>query len=552
MWGPRVVRSIRDTVEEPTSAPDIPIYFGYRDEDTGEPREPNPKQRLAHASLADELLYGGAAGGGKSEWLIIEAVTTCLEHQGVEVALFRRTYEELEASLILRSQALVPPSLATYQAGRKRWLFKNGSILWFRYCARESDVYRYQSAQWVMLGLDEATHFTEFQYTYLTSRVRTRRRGVRVKVRLASNPGNVGHAWVKRRFIRPDAVLTGGVLVAPYMTWRPLPPPERPSQKMMTRCFVPAKLQDNTALLTSDPDYYWRLQQLPEDERRMLAEGDWDVWKGQMFAEFAAEHRVAAHDFELLSTGLQEGQVIPWHCIPDSTWEPPPGAAIHLSVDYGYAAPWAVHFHAVLAGGRVVTFKEFYATRKRDVQQAQLLRAYVERKWAEQKERGQDTWRLQWGVMDRSMWGSRTEQGLGKSIAEVYLDEFAIPLGILLKPGSTDRHARVQRVKAALSTAPDGFPWWQITTACPNLLRTLPELPHDPDDIEDVDTDAEDHAYDECGLFWQARPELPKAPPVTRYTNLDPLSRAHAEVLDKRFTKRGQPAVLDVRGFKLS
>lgn len=528
------------------------IYFGYKDETTGEPREPNPKQRLAHASDADELLYGGAAGGGKSEWLIVEAIATCLESEGSEVALFRRTYEELEASLILRSQALVPKALATYQAGRKRWVFKNHSILWFRYCAREADVYKYQSAQWVMLGLDEATHFTEFQYRYLISRVRSRRRGVKVKVRLASNPGNVGHAWVKRRFITPDAMDAGGVLVEPYMTWRPMPPADRPSQKMMTRCFVPAKLQDNTAMADADPDYYWRLQALPEDERKMLSEGDWDVWKGQMFGEFATDHRVQAHEFELLAQGLKVDDVIAWHRIPDASWEPPEGAVIHFSVDYGYAAPWAVHFHAVLPGGRIVTFKEFYMTRKRDADQAMLLREYVERKWQEQKERGQEKWHIAWGVMDRSMWGSRMEQGLGKSIAEVYLDGFAIPLGVLLKPGSTDRHARVQRIKAALSTAPDGFPWWQITAACPNLLRTLPELPHDVEDPEDVDTDAEDHAYDECGLFWQARPELPKVISRVPFTDLDPLSRKHAEAMAKRYEKRPGSQVLNARGFRLT
>jgi len=124
--------------------------------------------------------------------------------------------------------------------------------------------------------------------------------------------------------------------------------------------------------------------------------------------------------------------------------------------------------------------------------------------------------------------------------------------GILLKPGSTDRHARVQRVKQALATAPDGFPWWQITAACPNLLRTLPELPHDPDDPEDVDTDAEDHAYDSVGLFWQARPELPKPREVFQtYYDLDPLSRDHALALQKRYDQKRKPGVLNLKGFIL-
>jgi len=533
-------------------------YFGYINDTTGDPSPPNARQTVAHKCVADELCYGGAAGGGKSDWLLVEAGTVLLEHAGVEAALFRRTYEELEASLILRSHALfhnlVAFKLAKYEAGRKRWIFFHrggNSYLWFRYCARESDVYRYQSAQWVFLGLDEATHFTEFQYTYLTSRVRSRKKQVKVKIRLATNPGNVGHAWVKRRFIKPESVETGGVLVAPEQIWHPLPSPERPTAKMMSRCFVPAKLTDNKALMAADPDYFHRLQQLPEDERRMLSEGDWDVWKGQMFSEFVELHRVLDSDKELRAAGLTVGDVIPWHKIPDAMWQPPAGALVFLSVDYGYAAPWAAYFHCVLPGGRVVTFKEFYVTRKRDVLQAKMLREYIERIWRVQASKGQEKWQVAWGVMDQSMWGSRKEQGLGKSIGEVYEEEFGIPTKIVLKPGSKDRHARVQRVKAALGTAPDGFPWWQITAACPNLLRTLPELPHDADDPEDIDTDAEDHAYDAVGLFWQARPELPKSMQKAKFLDLDELSREHALAMEKKYAQKGRPGVLDARGFSV-
>lgn len=443
--------------------------------------------------------------------------------------------------------------LARYEAGRKRWVFKHRgghSYLWFRYCAREADVYRYQSAQWVMLGVDEATHFTEFQYKYLISRVRSRKKGVKVKIRLATNPGNVGHAWVKRRFIKPETVETAGRLIEPGQVWKPLPPVDQPSTKVMTRCFVPARLADNKALMDADPDYWHRLQTLPEDERRMLSEGDWDVWKGQMFHEFRELHRVTEFDLELQAAGVAVGQVIPWHKIPHS-WAPEPGALIYLSVDYGYAAPWAAYVHAVLPGGRVITFKEFYLTRKRDHEQAQLLKAWLEARWAEQDARGDDRWQVIYGVMDRSMWGSRVEQGLGKSIAEIYDDHFGMPTKTVLKPGSTDRIARVQRIKGALGVSVDGFPWWQITSDCPNLLRTLPELPHDPDQPEDVDTNAEDHAYDSVGMFWQSRPELPKPKPLATFNHLDDLSRRHQEYLAKRYAERGKPGVLNTRGFVL-
>src|SRR3954468_14568349 len=135
------------------------FIVGYRDARTGGPSEPNPKQALAHASDADEVLYGGAAFGGKSEYAIQEAIATCLMFAGCEVACFRRTLVELEQSLILRFLRYVPRGVAKYNAQKKRAVFSNGSILWFCYCDRPNDVYKYQSAEWILLIIDQAEQF---------------------------------------------------------------------------------------------------------------------------------------------------------------------------------------------------------------------------------------------------------------------------------------------------------------------------------------------------------------------------------------------------------
>lgn len=496
------------------------FIFGYRDETTGAPRSPNRKQYLAHLSKAIWLLYGGAAGGGKSEWLIVEAIAHCLRYQGTDVALFRRTRVELEQSLIGRFLALVPSHIAKYNASKSYATFyrpgdrpgrPTGSKLWFCYCARERDVYRYQSAAWSFLGIDEGGHFTEFQFRYLTSRVRTRLRNVPLKIRIGANPGGVGHGWMKRLFITPTSEALGDrALPEIGEMWTPNPTPDYP--KPVSRQFIQALLADNFALMESDPGYVDRLRELPEDEYRMLALGDWDVFAGQVFSMWKANHQVRASDQRLIDSGLRPGRTIPWHVIPDPTWEPPRGALIYGSVDYGYGNPWSFHLHAALPDGHVVTFKEAYAKRVRDVEQAKRIAGVFQRAWAEQRQHRLEPWNVQYVVMDTSMWGSRQEHGLTKSHAEIY-DEILVPLGVQLQKSHSGPNSRIyglQRIVDALMPAPDGFPSWQVTTACPNLIRTLPELPFDEDNPEDVDTEAEDHAYDDCRYFWSSRPVLPK------------------------------------------
>lgn len=497
------------------------FIFGYRNETTGEPSSPNRKQYLAHLSAAVWLFYGGAAGGGKSEWLIIAAIAQCLQYPGTEVALFRRTRVELEQSLIGRFLALIPSHIAKYNASKSYATFyrpgdrpgkPTGSKLWFCYCARERDVYRYQSAAWSFLGIDEASHFTEFQFRYLTSRVRTRLRGVPLKIRLGGNPGGVGHGWLKRLFISPTPEALGVQPLPGNELWTPQPTRDYP--RPVSRQFIQALLADNYALMESDPGYMDRLRELPDDEYRMLALGDWDVFAGQVFSMWKAHHRVRETDTQLLEAGLTEGLTIPWHVIPDPTWLPPPGATIWGSNDYGYGNPWSLHLHADTGDGHIVTFKEFYGKRVRSSEQADRIARYLLGRWLEQKEARQAKWTVPYIVMDRSMWGSREEHALTESHAEVYEKTFAtLKVNVPFHKSHSGPGSRLfgmQRVMDALMPAPDGFPHWQITTACPNLIRTLPELPFDEANPEDVDTEAEDHAYDDCRYFWSSRPALPK------------------------------------------
>lgn len=492
--------------------------IGYRDARTGLPCDPNLKQALAHACEADELLYGGAAFGGKSEWVIWEAIATCLQYPGCDVAVFRRTREELEADLIQRFLRYVPSWIA--KTNGKVAKFYNGSRLLWCYCHTERSVYRYQSAQWIALFIDQAEHFTESMATYLFGRVRTANPLIRCKIRLTANPGNIGHAWLKARYIAPPPEVIGD-RPAPNWNgevWRPLPNPELPNDVPMTRAFIRALMTDNVAGMTADPMYVARLRANPNEQlRRMYEDGDWDAFEGQMFEMWRSEKLVTSTDAVLLEAGLVQGQRIPWHVVPDAHWRPPTNTLVYGSVDYGYGNPWSAHFHAAMADEHIVTFKEFYGTKVRVDEQAQRMRDWLEEEWAAQDARRQPRWKVPYVVLDASMWGSRMEHGLAKSRAEVYEDVLGIPTKVLIKPapaGPNSRKARLQRALEALSASPDGFPWSQVTTACPNLIRTLPQLIVDPDDPDDIlhgtgNKKQEDHAYDDWSYYLASRPEFP-------------------------------------------
>ena len=237
------------------------------------------KQRLFIDATESEVLFGGAAGGGKSYGQVVDALLFALSYPGSKQLILRRTFAELDKSLIRTSQALYPRSIYTFNSSSHTGRFKNGSCIDFGYCATESDVYQYQSAEYDCIRFDELTHFTEAQYVYLISRVRGAN-GYPKQIKSSTNPGGVGHTWVKARFVDPSPQ---GV---PFT-----------GEDGMRRIFIPSLLDDNTFLSVGDPGYRKRLEALPEREKKALLYGDWDIFEGQYFTEFdAARHIVSAFE----------------------------------------------------------------------------------------------------------------------------------------------------------------------------------------------------------------------------------------------------------------
>ena len=409
-----------------------------------------PRQRAFLTRNEDEVLYGGAAGGGKTDALLIYSIRRRVRYPNSKGLFLRRTYADLSkaGAALDRSRELLT-GVAEYNSGQHRWTFANGSMVEFGYLDHDDDKYKYQGSQYDDICWDELTQFTEPQYLYLLSRCRATVDGIKPRVRAATNPGGVGHGWVKGRFIdgkEPEKVfvLEGGRKAA----------------------FIPAKLQDNQVLMARDPGYWDRLMALPEDDRRALAYGDWDVFAGQYFKEW----RYDSH-------------VIP-PFTPAAHWRKWGG------LDWGYAKPLSFGLYTQDPDTmRIFRIRELYKTEMQDTEAVQRIQAIV----------GTD--RLDAVYADPSMWQRKTDDRVKSlSTAEIY-----IAMGLDMQPANNDRLNGWRRLRNLLAPGKDGKPMFQVTSNCVQFIRTLPTLVYDETKPEDLDTDGEDHAADECRYALMAR-----------------------------------------------
>ena len=241
------------------------------------------KQKVFVDAAESEVLFGGAAGGGKSYGQMADALLFALKYPRSKQLVLRRTFAELDKSLIRLSLSLFPREIYSFNSSTHTGRFKNGSLIDFGYCAAEIDVYQYQSAEYDVIRFDELTHFTENQYVYLLSRIRGTNPYPK-QVKSSTNPGGVGHGWVKARFVDPRPAAESFV-----------------GEDGLSRIFIPALLSDNKYLSEGDPKYKERLLALPEREKKALLYGDWNIFEGQYFTEFNPSKHICA-PFEIPSS----------------------------------------------------------------------------------------------------------------------------------------------------------------------------------------------------------------------------------------------------------
>ncbi len=276
--------------------------------------QPFPKQQQFHASPAKYRLFGGAAGPGKSKALLMEAVLQAHEHAGADTLLLRRTFPELEQSLLLYFRRDIPRELyQSFHESKHLVTWWNGSTTRFGYCLSESDVYQYQGAEFLFIGIDELTLFTLRQWQFLTSRNRCPVPGAFPSMAGATNPGNIGHAWVKSLWIDKRA--------APGME-------DPAAYDPADYDFIPARVSDNP-IYAADENYLKTLRALPSHLKRAFLDGDWEVFAGQYFDRFDFTRHVA------------RAEAIDW-----KPWWPR-----WISMDWGFEHPAAVYWHAAVPGG---------------------------------------------------------------------------------------------------------------------------------------------------------------------------------------------------------
>ena len=452
--------------------------------------EPTPKQAAFHATKANEVLYGGAAGGGKTKALIMDALFRTLTYPNTTAVIFRRTYQELEDTDIKEARASYPSKLASYNAGRHEFSIVNGSKILFRHCEHEADKFNYSGIEIQFLYFDELTSFEQGVYDFLKTRLRAKKSlGVVPIVRSASNPGNIGHGWVKKMFV--DA--------GPYMsiqTQEIFSETLHRSKKIGTQ-YIPALATENPFITD---DYVFELEQKPEALRNALLKGDWDSFEGQVFTEFVND---PAHYADRLHT----------HVI--APFDIPVEWPRYMSFDHGYSKPFSIGWWAVDPDGRVYRYKEWYGGKPR---QANVGLEYTPAMIAQgiiEREREEIENNL---PIDRIADPAIFDKSRGDSVADQMRPD-GTHKGVFFRKGDNTRLAGKMQVHERLRFDPDGKPMMYIFSTCEDWIRTVPTLPYSLKKPEDIDTDAEDHTYDETRYFLMSRPLTPtKRPPKKTYT----------------------------------
>jgi len=433
---------------------------------------PFPRQEEFHRCAAKYRLFGGAAGPGKTKALLWEAMRQANKFPGVDTLLLRRTFPELEASLITYFRRDVPQYVyQSYNESKHIITWHNGSTTRFGYSASENDIYQYQGAEFLFIGIDELTLFTLGQWQFLTSRNRCVVPGTTPNMAAATNPGNIGHAWVK----------------ALWVEQRPAPGMDRPGQyDPNDYAFIRATIADNP-FYKDDADYLKTLNALPRHLRQAFLEGDWNVFAGQYFDLFDLRRHTARAE----QIGLEN-------------WWPR-----WISIDWGYEHPSAVYWHAARPDGGVVTYREYVDNH---LTPGMLAQAIVD--W----DRGD---KIQAIYLSPDAFAHHTsELTIARQLGEV-LDRTKLPHPT---PADTDRVGGWMLIYQMLQ---DGK--WLIADNCERLIDCLPILVRDPVNVEDVqkmdgDDPADSARYGLKSRLASARPPI-EARVAERISATDPTSR---------------------------
>lgn len=399
---------------------------------------------------------------------------------------------------------------AKYNASSHTWTFPSGAKVIFGSLHRPTDRLQYQGLAFDTVIFDELTHFLFEEYIYLFSRCRPNGPGTQCYVRATCNPGGVGHGWVKERFITPAPPMTP---IEENIEW--VDPQGNKHSSIQHRIFVPSTVFDNEALLKNDPGYVQRLAAMPEAERNALLYGDWNSFSGQAFREWVDDPK---HYQDQMWTHVIEPFRIPKDWI------------IWCGLDWGYARPYSVGYYAIkpnkgrLGYNPMYQIAEIYGTdgtpnvgsKEEPSQVAQHMHELEEQ---DPNLKGRKIYR----VGDPAIWGKQ----YGASIGELFERE-----RIYFDKGNNERISGKMQMHYRLAFNEEGYPLLQFFNTCRHAIRTIPSLVYDEKNVEDIDTDGEDHAYDQTRYVLMKNPVTAPPKRVDPPKPYDPLSKDEV-IIDK-------------------
>ena len=419
-----------------------------------------------------EVLYGGAAGGGKSFAMLADPVRY-FSHPDFSGLLLRHTTEELR-ELIFKSQEMYPKAVPgiKWSERKMQWTAPSGARLWMSYLDRDEDVLRYQGLAFSWIGFDELTQWaTPYAWDYMRSRLRSTAPDLPVYMRATTNPGGRGHHWVKKMFLDP-APPNSRFVATNIETGEDLNYPAghaKAGKPLFKRRFIPAKLVDNPYLAESG-DYEAMLLSLPEQQKRQLLDGDWDIKEGAAFTEFNRNLHVV-EPFDIPNNWVK-----------------------FRACDYGYGSYSGVLWFAVSPDEQLIVYRELYVSKVLATDLADMV-----------LELEAEDGNIRYGVLDSSLWHKRGDTG--PSLAEQMISK-----GCRWTPSDRSKGSRVagkNEVHRRLQV--DEFteePRLIFFNNCTNLVSQLPALPIDKKNPEDIDTHSEDHLYDALRYGIMSRPRF--------------------------------------------
>jgi hypothetical protein len=473
------------------------------------PYTPQPRQELLHRTVARQIFYGGAAGGGKTMCMRWDAIAFALRNPGFVGAIFRRTMPQLRQNHIEQIKKELPQALGTFSETRNTFEFYNGSRLIFKHLERDADCEDIQGWELHWAGVDEASQCTPYMLGYIKTRLRLgnwkpsnpddARRLPRLV--LASNPGGQSHTYLKHMFIkaaRPEQIFHDP-------TTRD---PEDPNDLGWTSIFIPARMLDNKYIESS---YRAQFSNIPEWQAKQLRDGDWDVVPGAFFECWGPKNVI-------------EPFPIPEH------W------ARFRSVDWGFATPFSIG-EWVISDGEEVSFNgktvcypegslirvwEWYGGKNGYGRGNVGIRMPAEQCASEIRTMRPDV-KPSYTVADESMW--RTDSG--PSAAEKFRRK-----GMPLRPADRERIPGWQEMYGRI----DEGTLFAFNT-CEAFIACIPSLQADPAKPEDVLKEGEDHPGDEARYACMSRPRK-KSKPIAVDTAVKVKPITFNDIMSRHVTER--------------